>query len=263
MANILVVDDTKNIRKMVELTLRNAGHEVRTAEDGLEGLQLFGDGARWDLTLLDQQMPGLQGSEFAVQARRRDPSARLLMMTAFATPELAAGVLGAGALDFLRKPFSTDTLRGAVQLALSHPKAVAPPSAVDPNAPVLRPGDEGYATPGVSSRVNGYSFWPLSDGQPNPSGFELGRRFEVRLPDGTYSRCFVGITPHVRAEIEADVGRPLPPDDPFWEETCHRTLFSFLAGKSQTPPDILPVFDVPGASAARSGGFSLGGLFGR
>jgi len=263
MAHILVVDDTKNIRKMVELTLRKAGHEVRTAEDGLEGLQLFGDGAQWDLTLLDQQMPGLQGNEFVVQARQRDPSARLLMMTAFATPELAAGVLQAGALDFLRKPFSTDTLRQAVELALSHPKVAATPSALDPNAPVLRPGDEGYSTPHVSSRVNGYSFWPVSDGQPNPVGFELGRRFEVRLPDGAYTRCFVGITPHVRAEIEGDTGQPIPPDDPFWEETCHRTLFSFLADKSQTPPDILPVYDVPGARAARRGGLSLGGLFGR
>lgn len=263
MAHILVVDDTKNIRKMVELTLSKAGHEIQTAADGQEGLRLFSDGAGWDLTLVDQRMPQVQGDEFVVEARRRDPMARLLMMTAFATPELASGVMQSGALDFLRKPFSTDVLRSAVELALSHSRQFAPPSTFDAGA-VVMPGQPGYVSPSVSSRVNGFSFWRVSDEQPNPAGFELGRPFQVRLPDGVYTRCFVGITPHVRAQIEADGGRAVADDDPFWEEVCRETLFGFLAGKAQTLPDILPVYDAPGeARSGQSGLASWKAFFGR
>ncbi len=119
MARILVIDDTKNIRKMVGLTLEKEGHAVQAAEDGVQGLELFGDGTAWDLTLIDQRMPELEGREVAREVRRRDPAARLVMMTAFATIELASDVLRAGATDFLRKPFSSDVLRGAVMAALA------------------------------------------------------------------------------------------------------------------------------------------------
>ncbi len=269
MAQILVVDDTKNIRKTVELTLKKAGHEIQTAEDGNEGLRLFSDGAPWDLTLVDQQMPGLQGDEFVIEARRRDPMARLLMMTAFATPELAAQVMQAGALDFLRKPFTTDVLRSAVDVALSHPRQAAPVSDFDPSAHLTLPGEPGYVSPRTSSRINGFSFWQLleapgeTQARLNPPGFDLGRSFQVRLPDGAYTRCFVGITPHVRAQIEANQARTIADDDYFWEEMCRDTLFRFLVDKAQTPPDILPVYDAPGTSSGRDGFASWKALFGR
>ena len=105
MACILIIDDARNIRKMVRLTLQKAGHEITEADDGARGLELFGDGQSFDLTLVDQQMPGVEGLKVVEEARRRDSSARLLMMTAFATPELAGDVLEAGAVDFLAKPF--------------------------------------------------------------------------------------------------------------------------------------------------------------
>lgn len=263
MAQILIVDDTKNIRKMVELTLQKAGHQTRSAEDGEEGLRLFGDGTSFDLTLVDQQMPGVTGDAFVVQARKRDPMARLMMMTAFATPELATEVIQSGALDFLRKPFSTETLRATVQVALSHPRDFAPAPSFDPDPDLPRPGEASFVAPRVSSRVNGFSFWPVRDAPDAAlsADFALGRLFQVRLPAGDFRSCFVGITPHVRAQIEAGQGHALAGDDPFWDELCGHTLFAFIADKAETPPDILPVYETPGEP--RRDPFRWGALFGR
>ncbi len=261
MANILIVDDTKNIRKMVALTLSQAGHRTDDAADGAQGLALFGEGAAWDLTLVDQQMPQVSGEEFVVEARRRDPMARIVMMTAFATPQLAAQVIQSGALDFLRKPFTTDVLRGAVEVALSQPRQIAPLSAFDPNPTLAQPGQQGYTMPRISWRMNGFSFWPLGAPQTgaHPTGFALGRLFQVNAPDGTHSSCFAGVTPHVREQIER--GRAIQDDDPFWDKVCGQTLLQFLAQHAQTPPDVLPVYEVPTSRESKSGLVTWGAFF--
>ncbi len=283
MAKILIIDDTKNIRKMVAMALTQSGHEVKDAENGQLGLQLFGDGAGWDLTLVDQQMPEMAGDEFIVAARKRDPLARIVMMTAFATPELAAQVIQSGALDFLRKPFGIDVLRAAVEVALSHPRQSAQAAGTgegeaeaefDPNIALPQPGEAGYAMPRISWRMNGFSFWPLPASQTgaHPQGFELGRLFQVREPQNVFTSCFMGITPHIRQQIEREVEHEIAADDPFWDKLCGQTLLRFLSDKAQTPPDVLPVYEVPagmsaGASAStrrtgRGGLVTWGGFFG-
>ncbi|PQV62795.1 Response regulator receiver domain-containing protein [Abditibacterium utsteinense] len=256
MAHILIIDDTQNIRKMVALTLNKANRQTQTAANGREGLEVFGDGQKWDLTLVDQQMPELQGDGFIIEARKRDPLARIVMMTAFATPELAAGVIGSGALDFLRKPFTTDTLRAAVEVALSHPRHSAPDSTFDPDPTLPKPGEANFVMPSRSYRMNGFSFWslqaPPSEGiAPN---FALGRLFQVRAPEGGFSSCFVGVTPHIRAQIENEHAGAVADDDPFWDKVCGQTLLGFLAEKAQTPLDVLPVYDVPTARRGRGAG---------
>ena len=55
-ATILVVDDENNIRMMMRLALQHVGYSVDTASDGPEGLDKFGDGADYDLVLLDQRI---------------------------------------------------------------------------------------------------------------------------------------------------------------------------------------------------------------
>ena len=261
MARILVIDDTKNIRKMVGLTLTQAGHEVQSAEDGAQGLEMFGDGSQWDLILVDQQMPKFEGSEVVVQARERDKSARIIMMTAFATNELASQVLALGAMDFLRKPFSTDVLRGAVEVALSHPRLESAPVGAA-TAELPTPGQTGFSMPASSWRANGFSFWPMPTPAVLPSGFEFGRLFQVRAPDGKLSACFVGITPHIREQTQGQIGRELSDDDALWEEMCGRAVLNFLWEKAQTPPDVLTVFDIPTTSSAGTRGLVPWGPFG-
>ena len=89
MARILLIDDEGNLRLMIRLALQHAGHTVETAADGPEGLAKFGEGAGWDLTLLDQRMPGMEGMEVLREIRRREPEAKVIMITAFGTIDLA------------------------------------------------------------------------------------------------------------------------------------------------------------------------------
>src|SRR5438874_1638850 len=103
---ILIIEDEENIRETVRFALEAAGYAVETAADGIEGLQDFGTGECWDLVVLDHRMPGMEGLEVLRRMRARDPQARILMATAYATIELAVDAMKAGALDFLRKPFT-------------------------------------------------------------------------------------------------------------------------------------------------------------
>ena len=80
MARILVVDDEANIRTMVRIALEKAGHTVEQAADGPEGIERFRDGADWDVVLLDQRMPGMEGLEVLREMRNRDPLARVVMI---------------------------------------------------------------------------------------------------------------------------------------------------------------------------------------
>ncbi len=264
MARILIVDDSKNICKMVTLSLTHVGYHVQNTQDPVEGLKLFGDGTAWDLTLVDQQMPQLQGEEFIVDARKRDPMARIVMMTAFATPLLAAHVIRDGALDFLPKPFSTDLLRQTVATALSHPRHATSDAPFDPSIPLPQPGQEGYRLPRLSWRINGFTFWPLANPpqQAIAPNFELGRLFQVRGPHDDFTSCFVGLTPHVRTQIEAETGHTLAEDDPFWDKVCGETLLHHLKKNAQTPPDVLPVYERPLLPVPRRGGVSWGAFFG-
>ena len=69
--------------------------------------------------LLDQKMPGLDGLETLRQLKARVPGACVVMVTAFASIELAVDAMRLGATDFLRKPMTPEMLRGAVAAALA------------------------------------------------------------------------------------------------------------------------------------------------
>ena len=157
MSRILVVDDESNIRLMLRLALSASGHEVETAADGLEALEKFGDGAAFDLVLLDQRMPAMEGIEVLRAMKERDSRARVIMVTAFGTVDLALAAGRAGATNFLRKPFTTDVLRGAVTAALANDSS--PTS-----------DEDEYAGLGDAT-VNGFS---LHAGQTAPGHGPLG-----------------------------------------------------------------------------------------
>lgn len=238
MARILIVDDTKNIRKMVRLTLEKEGHTVQLAEDGSEGLKYFGDGAKWDLMIVDQQMPGPQGSEVIVEARRRDPLARLMMMTAYATSDLASEVMTAGAADFLRKPFTTDVLRGAVASALARPRLAEVPEGVSPAFSGNKP---------VSFYWNGFNFWPVeaTEGERqsvlNDNVYQV---FLVRGPADETLRCMVLMTPHIETQVRAVSQDRDVKSKYLWEKVCRDSLIEFLWENATMPPALLPIYEL-------------------
>ena len=76
---VLIIDDEQHIRQMMRLTLEAAGYQVGEAKDGAEGLDRFGKGDGWDLVVLDQRMPGMDGLETLRRLKLSDPRARIVM----------------------------------------------------------------------------------------------------------------------------------------------------------------------------------------
>ena len=116
--SILVVDDDKNICKMIEINLRKEKtYEVRTATNGESCLKSVRENAP-DLVLLDIQMPGIDGIETLKRIKEEDPLIPVVMMSAHGTIEKAVQCMKLGAYDFITKPFASDRLLVTVNNAL-------------------------------------------------------------------------------------------------------------------------------------------------
>ncbi len=116
-ANILVIDDEVGMREGCRRALTPQGFRVSTAENGAEGLRKLHED-RFDLILLDAMMPGLSGLELLERIHQIDPDIICVMITGYATVDLAAQAMKQGAHDFLPKPFTSDELLVAVQRGL-------------------------------------------------------------------------------------------------------------------------------------------------
>ena len=115
---ILVVDDDKNISKMIEATLKKERRfEIQTALSGEACLNIINDNLP-DLVLLDIQMPGIDGIETLKRIKQQNSLIPVIMMTAHGTIERAVESMKLGAYDFLTKPFARDRLLVTVNNAL-------------------------------------------------------------------------------------------------------------------------------------------------
>jgi two-component system response regulator ResD len=115
-AKVLIVDDEPNIREVVALYLRRDGHDVVSAADGEEALNLFRL-TDPELVVLDLMLPKLSGLEVCrrMQAERRVP---LIMLTARGEEEERIVGLSLGADDYVVKPFSPRELAARVAAVL-------------------------------------------------------------------------------------------------------------------------------------------------
>jgi len=116
-ADILVIDDELGMREGCRRALTPRGLRVRTAENGAQGLHKLRQES-FDLVLLDAMMPGIGGLEFLDHIREHDPDLICVMITGYATVDLAAQAMKQGAYDFLSKPFTSDELVAVVQRGL-------------------------------------------------------------------------------------------------------------------------------------------------
>jgi CheY-like chemotaxis protein len=105
---VLVVDDDEDLRTMVAFVLETEGYAVRTAADGIEGLEQLEAGLP-DEILLDMRMPRMDGWEFAKRVRARyGRDVPVVVMTAAEHAEKRATEVDAD--DFVAKPFDIDSL---------------------------------------------------------------------------------------------------------------------------------------------------------
>ncbi len=114
MANILIVDDSSTMRKIISRSLRQAGlpiDEVFEAGDGIEGLNVLASGKTVHLILSDINMPNMDGLEFVKSVRSNGNSVPIVMITTEGGEEIIKEAIGNGASDSIKKPFTPDQLQ--------------------------------------------------------------------------------------------------------------------------------------------------------
>lgn len=141
MATILIVDDERLICDLLRAVLGRQGHEVLTASNGKEGLELFKE-HRPRFTLLDLRMPEMNGIEVLKHIRAIDPKAAVMILTAWGSDALEQQARQLGVMDFLSKGLALDVLVAAMERALPKPaKAPAAAPAASPSSSAA-PGAE-------------------------------------------------------------------------------------------------------------------------
>jgi CheY-like chemotaxis protein len=119
MARILIAEDEEALRTLVARALSMDGHEVVTANDGAEALDvLTRERGAFELLLTDIRMPIMDGIALALAAARDHPGLGILLMTGYADQRERASGLDALIHDVVAKPFSLGAIRGAVNAAL-------------------------------------------------------------------------------------------------------------------------------------------------
>ena len=120
MARILIAEDEEALRAMCARALVTAGHDVKTACDGGDALDILqSEAGRFDLMLTDIRMPVMDGIALALAAARDFPHLTILLMTGYADQRERAHGLEALIHDVIQKPFTLATLRGVVDQALA------------------------------------------------------------------------------------------------------------------------------------------------
>lgn len=114
---ILVVDDEGVMREGCTRICQGMGCRVLGAQEGEEGLRLLRENSV-DVLLLDLMMPGVSGMEILERLRGDDSAPVVIVITGYATVELAVQAMKHGAYDFIAKPFTPDQLRLVVARAL-------------------------------------------------------------------------------------------------------------------------------------------------
>ena len=118
MARILIADDALFMRATLTRTLKEAGHEVvGEAETGVAAVNLAGE-LTPDLVMLDITMPEMDGLAALRKIRETHPQMPVIMCTALGQEAKVREALGAGARDYVLKPFSPAKLLTAITRAL-------------------------------------------------------------------------------------------------------------------------------------------------
>jgi signal transduction histidine kinase len=120
-ANILVIDDEIGICEGIQRALVLEGYNVDIALNGETGLQKI-RAKGYDLVLIDIMMPGVGGIDLIAPIHAQDPETVCVMITGYATVDLAVRAIKEGAYDFMSKPFSVDTLLLAVNQGIERRK---------------------------------------------------------------------------------------------------------------------------------------------
>jgi DNA-binding NtrC family response regulator len=105
MATILIVEDEPRMRRLLEISLGEDGHNVRISPDAESGLKSLAREPA-DLVITDLKLPGMSGLEFLQEAKGMNAGLPVIVMTAYGSVETAVDAMKAGASDYVLKPFT-------------------------------------------------------------------------------------------------------------------------------------------------------------
>ena len=117
MGRILVVDDHDSLRKGLVRALTNAGHDVEEAANGTVAIERLQD-SQFDVVLTDLRMGGADGMDVLRTTRSIQPSAAVILMTAFGSIHTAVEAMKIGAFDFVQKPFEIEEMELKIEKAI-------------------------------------------------------------------------------------------------------------------------------------------------
>jgi len=117
---ILLVEDETIVRESLKDWLTDEGYQVATAEDGESALEVVGK-QEFGVVVLDLKLPGKDGIQVLREARVKKPNLKAIIITAYPSPDSAAEAIKAGALDYIIKPFTPDTLQRMMEQAMDAP----------------------------------------------------------------------------------------------------------------------------------------------
>ena len=121
--SILVVDDERAQREILEMILSGEGYDVTTASSG-EAAVKFVEDRHFDLVLTDLKMTGMSGIELLQQLTAHDSSIMTILLTAHGTVDSAIEALRLGAFDYLQKPYDREKLLETVGRAVEKLEAI-------------------------------------------------------------------------------------------------------------------------------------------
>jgi DNA-binding NtrC family response regulator len=113
---IMVVDDESIVGKRLKPALEKSGYEVEVFEDGRRAVARLA-GEPFDIVVTDVRMDEVDGMQVLEQVQTASPRTKVIIITGYATVELAREALIKGAFDFIAKPFRPDDLRTIIEKA--------------------------------------------------------------------------------------------------------------------------------------------------
>lgn len=113
MVKLLIVDDQKGIRRLLQEVFSESGYDIETCANGLRALELITEFDP-DLVLMDIKMPGLNGIDALRRLRVTDARRPVIMMTAYGEQHYLDEAKALGVVNFVNKPFDIDELKALV-----------------------------------------------------------------------------------------------------------------------------------------------------
>ena len=124
---ILVLDDERSMREMLEIFLQREGYSVHCCDSVTDALEVLEAEGPFDLAISDINMPGLSGFDFLRDVGRTYPEMPVLMITAYGSPDSAVEAMKLGAEDYITKPFRIEEIksRGGMIILLTNESNVS------------------------------------------------------------------------------------------------------------------------------------------